>query len=184
MGKEILKSAEAKISELDEIMPDWCCSECGSTSNHGITYPSSPNGPEEYDLMCDDCGSLNIEGSCAKAASSLGLKLGESRSEISQLRDDVNHWRVKAECYGNMVHGCSPALADAGYPVDASMQEGAVGGIRKSVEAMTLELNRLQKIEQAAEAWSEYWLKSPPPRTYEIAWALSAIERILRGERP
>jgi len=52
---------------------------------------------------------------------------------------DVDHWRVKAKCYGNIVHGCSPALEAAGHPVDKSPPGGAVEGIRKSVEALVRE---------------------------------------------
>ena len=65
-------------------------------------------------------------------------------AEIARLQEEVDHYRVKAKCYGNIVHGCSPALASAGFPVDASNQDGAVGGIKRAVEAMSAEIARLK----------------------------------------
>lgn len=58
----------------------------------------------------------------------------------SRILHDLDHWRVKATCYGNIVHGCSPALEAAGYPVDASGGDGAVGAIKRAVEAMAKDL--------------------------------------------
>jgi len=41
--------------------PDMQCSDCGSMGPfRGITYPSTPNGPEEHDVECEACGSLNV----------------------------------------------------------------------------------------------------------------------------
>lgn len=69
----------------------------------------------------------------------------EQQASISRLEEEVQHWKVKATCYGNIVHGCSPALEAAGFPVDASNADGRVGGIRRSVESMAKELAEARK---------------------------------------
>ena len=53
--------------------------------------------------------------------------------------NSVGHWWAKAMAYGGIVFGCSPALAAAGHPVDASTDDGAVGGISRAVEALVAE---------------------------------------------
>jgi hypothetical protein len=63
---------------------------------------------------------------------------------LSAAEEEVNHWKIKAKCYGNIVHGCSPALAAAGFPVESSQPDGAVGGIRRAVEAMAKEKQELR----------------------------------------
>ncbi len=67
-------------------------------------------------------------------------------ARIGELEADVEHWKRKATCYGNIVHACSPALAAAGYPVDATGEDGAVGGIAKAVETLTAELDAARKV--------------------------------------
>ena len=72
--------------------------------------------------------------------------LDEARQERDQnkyliaLTHDLNQARTKAKCYGDIVHGCQPALEKAGYPVDASQSGGAVKGIREAVESMSNDL--------------------------------------------
>ena len=58
-----------------------------------------------------------------------------------ELREEVEHWRVKAECYGNIVHGCTPTLEEAGYPVDRNK----MGGIALSVKALATERDKLRE---------------------------------------
>lgn len=63
--------------------------------------------------------------------------------------DEINHWRVKAECYGRMVHNCAPALAEAGFPVDSSQPGGGVEGVRKAVIALAADRDGLrEEVEQ------------------------------------
>ncbi len=81
--------AQVRGEEEDTQGPAWTCADCGSARNHGITYPSTPNGPEEYDMVCDDCGSLEIAESPEEAANVLGLKLDECRAEIAQQREEI-----------------------------------------------------------------------------------------------
>ncbi len=69
----------------------------------------------------------------------------EARDKVRQLKEDNNHWRVKAKCYGDMVHGCSPAFEAAGFPVDRRGDDGAVGGIARAAKAMAAEIERLQE---------------------------------------
>lgn len=74
------------------------------------------------------------------------------------LRAEVGHYRAKAEAYGGIVHGCSPALAAAGFPVDATKPDGAVGGIRRAVEALTAQLAVARAVANdtaAREGWVE-----------------------------
>lgn len=63
----------------------------------------------------------------------------------------VSYMYDKAKCYGDMVHGCSPALAAAGFPVDENDPDGRVSAIAKAVKAMSdaLLAARLQRKEPA-----------------------------------
>lgn len=60
--------------------------------------------------------------------------------ECQKLREEVEHWRTKATCYGNIVHGCTPALEKAGFPVETFAKDGAVGSIKRALEAMGADL--------------------------------------------
>ncbi len=63
---------------------------------------------------------------------------------VAELKDECDHWRVKAKAYGDMVQGCSPTLATAGFPVDASQADGAIGGIARAVEALAKDRDSLR----------------------------------------
>jgi hypothetical protein len=56
-----------------------------------------------------------------------------------EARAEADGWRVKAEAYGGMVHGCGPALEAAGHPIDPFQPDGRVGGIARSVAALVKE---------------------------------------------
>jgi hypothetical protein len=60
----------------------------------------------------------------------------ESCDEVMDLIEQCEHWRVKAQCYGDMVHGVSPALAAAGFPVEEYAKDGNVGAIARAVAKM------------------------------------------------
>lgn len=49
--------------------------------------------------------------------------------------NSVRHWWTKAQAYGNMVHGCTPALEKAGYSYKPGTQ-GPKRFIAESVEAL------------------------------------------------
>lgn len=78
------------------------------------------------------CGSYNDH-------QSQPCRIRELEQQVAELTESVQHWKIKAECYGNIVHGCSPVLASAGHPVDKTQKDGAIGGIRRAVEALTAE---------------------------------------------
>jgi len=78
------EKAEAEVERLTRELdgcPEWCCAECGSINLRGIVYPSTPNGPEEYDMECNECGSLEIAESGTEAARVLAEKLDTARAE-------------------------------------------------------------------------------------------------------
>jgi len=85
--------------------------------------------------------------------------------EINGLREEVAHWRVKAEAYGGMVHGCSPVFERIGFPIESHKPDGRVGGIARAAEAIGVEMARLRaapaltdtaaKVVEAAEAWND-----------------------------
>jgi len=88
--------------------------------------------------VCDKCGAyVRFAGATAEA------ELDNMRVEIERLRKDCEHWTVKAKCYGDIVHGCTPALEAAGFPVDRFGESGSIGGIRRAVEAASNEIERL-----------------------------------------
>ncbi len=66
--------------------------------------------------------------------------------------DQVNHWRIKAQCYGNIVRGCTPALEASGFPVDCTRADGAVGGIARAVLAMHAAMTQLRQEKGRLEA--------------------------------
>lgn len=76
--------------------------------------------------------------------------MDEARQEADE---QIAHWRTKAECYGGIVHACSPVLEKAGVPVDASTSDGSIGGIRRAVEALAAErdaqASRVRELEAA-----------------------------------
>lgn len=83
--------------------------------------------------------SCNVDGGfrCASCQSAVEDDL---RRQLAAANEQIHHWRTKAECYGNIVHGCSPALEKAGFPVDGEQRDGAVGGVRRAVEALAARL--------------------------------------------
>ncbi len=77
---------------------------------------------------------------CAQTDDEYPLKAVERTvRERDEARAEVDHWRVKAEAYGGMVHGCGPALEAAGHPIDPFQPDGRVGGMRRSVDALIKE---------------------------------------------
>ncbi len=63
-------------------------------------------------------------------------KLLEERDAAILRAEGMDHYRIKAKCYGDMVHGVSPALAEAGFPVEEFTKDGNVGAVRRSVERL------------------------------------------------
>jgi hypothetical protein len=57
----------------------------------------------------------------------------------------VSYMYDKAKCYGDMVHGCSPALAAAGFAPDEFAKDGQVGAIARAVKAMAEQRATLEK---------------------------------------
>lgn len=79
-------------------MNDDTCADCGSlTPPFGVMYPGTPNGPAEYDMMCSDCGSLDVAESAREAAGRLGDKLDTARAENETLRAEVAAMREAVE---------------------------------------------------------------------------------------
>ena len=74
----------------------------------------------------------------------------EVSEEIKDLREQVNHWKTKAEYYGNMVHGCGPALEAAGFPVDSYQSGGWRRGVKRAVEALAADRDRWKTDHDAA----------------------------------
>jgi hypothetical protein len=62
-----------------------------------------------------------------------------------QAREEVDHWRVKAECYGAIVHGCTPALERAGIRVDIHGSGGAGIGIAGAVERIAARAEQAER---------------------------------------
>lgn len=112
--------------EVADTSKDWTCPSCGLEHGAGDSwclcgYPPEPEEPAGGE---GECGPTHYAG-CA---------CHEARRDA-----EVAKWHEKAKCYGDMVHGCSPALERAGHPVDASLPGGAVRGIRAAVEALVAE---------------------------------------------
>lgn len=113
------------------------------------------------------------------------LAAAEKRAEEAEAKaSETDHWRVKARCYGDIVHGCSPALAAAGFPVDSSQHDGAVGGIARSVSALaeTLASERAARVaaerERDEARSSEEWLAFASMREERDAAASDAAFRL------
>lgn len=67
----------------------------------------------------------------------------------------VSYIYDKAKCYGDMVHGCVPALAAAGFPVDEnsdSRKEAIAKAVRQLAEALTAERVAHDKTKAELEA--------------------------------
>lgn len=61
----------------------------------------------------------------------------------------VSYMYDKAKCYGDMVHGCSPALADAGFPPEEYAKDGQVGAIARAVADMAEEMSNVHAQNEA-----------------------------------
>jgi hypothetical protein len=79
---------------------------------------------------------LDAEVRATKAAS----ECNSLKQQLAEARESQNHWRIKADCYGSIVHGCTPALEAAGCTVDCSGGDGAVGGIARAVKQLAAKL--------------------------------------------
>lgn len=100
--------------------------------------PAPPAAHEQIALTTIDDAFREAADVEAEVPITAGLRadLAASQSRVKELEEQIVHWQVKAKCYGDIVHGCSPALEAAGFPVDAHRSDGAVGGIKRSVEAL------------------------------------------------
>ncbi len=66
--------------------------------------------------------------------------------------EEVRHWRDKATAYGDIVHGCSPSLERAGYPIGTGP---AAPNIAAAVDALR---TRAERTEAAAD-----WIRDNAP---------------------
>jgi DNA repair exonuclease SbcCD ATPase subunit len=107
----------------------------------------------------------------------------QAQAQLAEARDEIDHWKVKAECYGNMVHNVSPVLAEAGYPVDNSLPDGAVGGVAKAVEKLRDKLAEaralLRLVESNFQAWNQGYsdVKTATETCQEVRAYLAKIEK-------
>lgn len=106
-------------------------------------------------------GHTNVREACIAITSRLTPLL--SQQPPASEGGEVEHWRTKAKCYGDIVHGCTPALDAAGFPVDRFAKDGAVGAIKRAVEAMAAQLAerdaRIAALTEEREAWEKRWGK-------------------------
>ena len=66
------------------------CAECGSTGPfRDVVYPSTPNGPEEYDIACEECGSLKIEESPREAFHHMLLRADEANARAEDAEEKL-----------------------------------------------------------------------------------------------
>lgn len=100
-------------------------------------------------------------------------RLDHATAELAEVREDRNYWERqasheraqrqlevgaqeyrgntvsymydKAKCYGDMVHGCSPALAAAGFPVDENNPHGRIEAIANAVKKMAAALDSARR---------------------------------------
>ena len=80
-----LDSAEAELAR-----PTFQCSDCGSTGPfRDVVYPNTPNGPEEYDTECVECGSLQIEESPRCAFSRAVNRLDEEKGAALERAEEA-----------------------------------------------------------------------------------------------
>jgi chromosome segregation ATPase len=108
--------AEANAALDEEAVPKYCCSRCGSLGPFiGITYPATPNGPEEYDMKCEYCGSLEIAESPEGAVLELAQKLDTAEKQLAEARE-----KHKAE---PEVASLSAELADVRLKLSAAELE-------------------------------------------------------------
>ncbi len=99
----------------------------------------SSASPHEACFPCQAARAVFAEAKLAQseATATAAEEVAErQRERAKEAESEIDHWRVKAKCYGDMVHGCSPALAAAGFPVDASGPGGGVEGVKRSVDAL------------------------------------------------
>jgi chromosome segregation ATPase len=94
----------------------------------------------ERDRLRDELAEANARrGDLRTALQWANEERDRLQRERDEARAEVDHWRVKAEAYGNMVFGCGPVLEAAGHPIDCSLPGGKVKGVRIAVEALVLE---------------------------------------------
>jgi len=101
-----------------------------------------------------------VKGEIERLSAALKKMLGRAETaeaEIERLRAEVEHWRVKAECYGGMVHGITPVLAKAGFPVEEFAKDGNLGAIPRAVSRMAAEVERLKAALKELRDWFEGW---------------------------
>lgn len=103
-----------------------------------------------------------ITRACASRDATIA-RLTEERDRGLYKGNSYEYWYTKAKCYGDMVHGCSPALEAAGFPVDHYAKDGAVGAIARSVTALADTLAQLRaELARKDEETSELKHKSKP----------------------
>ena len=94
------------MSETSTEGPDWTCAACGSSGPFkDIEYPNTPNGPAEYDIECQECGSLSVAESAAEAARTLGKRLEETLA-------DRDAWKERAKQGTQLVWKLAPIVCD------------------------------------------------------------------------
>lgn len=85
--------------------------------------------------LSPDVPSLTIEVERLKLANEQQVYRGNS----------VSHWWAKAAAYGDIVHGCNPALAEAGHPVLDTGDNRTANTIASAVKALVFERDGISK---------------------------------------
>lgn len=142
---------------------------------------------KDHEAVQLNCGHWTCSRECwdreADQAISALEALEERERELSDLRESNNHWMVKAECYGDMVHGITPILGNDNHerPVDAARRVVAERDALKARVA-ALEGPGREEVARFLAVWR--WsngkpdpgeTREPSPLDYEGADAVLAL---------
>ena len=100
--------------------PDWTCVECGSRDSFTTIKHDTPGEPVDYDMKCDECGSLDVRESPGEAFQAhmnecpLDEKAGEER--VEELLDALEEYGDHGpRCAMHNVDITEPRVCDCGF---------------------------------------------------------------------
>lgn len=84
-----IERLRGEVADLIEGGPEWACSECGSTAGFSDVKYETMDGTD-YDVECDECGSVEVEESPSAALQRMAERNGNAvAAAVAREREEL-----------------------------------------------------------------------------------------------